>query len=113
MFKPTNAGPRLHPTNENLPDHCVEPSTKENLSDQANGPAAALVAATDYTLLVLGGIVVSVFLTSLLLSVIFCRYGQSWARVGTIGQLHVAGKLSPVSLSPTIVSKHHFNFFVF
>jgi hypothetical protein len=40
---------------------------------QVNGPAAALVAATDYTLLVLGGIVVSVFLTSLLLSVIFCR----------------------------------------
>ena len=48
MFKPTNAGPRLHPTNENLPDHCVEPSTKENLSDQANGPAAALVAARYY-----------------------------------------------------------------
>ena len=48
MFKPTNAGPRLHPTYENLPDHCVEPSTKENLSDQANGPAAALVAARYY-----------------------------------------------------------------
>jgi hypothetical protein len=40
---------------------------------QVNGPAAALVAATDYTLLVLGSIVVTVFLTSLLLSVIFCR----------------------------------------
>jgi hypothetical protein len=44
---------------------------------QVNGPAAALVAATDYTLLVLGGIVVSVFLTSLLLSVIFCRSSLS------------------------------------
>ncbi len=47
---------------------------------QVNGPAAALVAATDYTLLVLGSIVVTVFLTSLLLSVIFCRCG---ARAGS------------------------------